>query len=1108
MGIAGGRWWLVVGVVSSLAAAQPPVLVNTDFESVQNAKLGPDGKVAGWTLGDPPQVPTGWQLNSAYPGRLEVRGDQPHGGQRYVRLISPARGATHLYQPCQGLRAGQTYRVTVWLRGGPLSLSFYEYFPDHIGGQTPIEQASSVGAWRRVVAWYTPGGDGWRTSSLALSVGGGASVDIDDVAIEPLPPSDQPAAGPAGTFETDHAAVTIWADGRLLRLRDRATGTDYAAEAPQPMVSVVRDGMPLRAVRAVRQGAVVRFGFLDPEVSVGLRLVPRGGHLRLEVDSVQPADVTEVQLSLSVRALTTRAAAMNATYDDTFGIMLFGASVNTHNLSPAGGAGVTLRAACTRAHGLVGAAFVLVAAPRAKLKAAVMEAERANGVPCPMLGGQWQRDSESNRKSYLFSTGTTARDVDTIIEYAKLGGFGTIIFLKDDWLRTHGHFTVNDANFPGGLATLQAAVRKVKAAGLEAGVHVFGPSVSPNDAFVTPVPNDGLASVACPPLAAAVDAKATDLVLTAPADDWTRIQPSESFPGKFLRVGDELVSYTGIEAGPPFRFTGVRRGACGTPVTAHPAGTPVRGLLNLWGYFLVDPDSKLADAVCRNFAAIFNACGFDFVYFDASDGVRAPLDTWYYLNRMHLGFVRAIGRDVMYQTSMGTGSDLLWHFVPRSASADGHGDIKGYLDERWPGILTMGANWTKADIGWYYWFSDVRPDQIEYVCAKALGVDGSISLETSREATERLTLSRPMYEMIGRWERCRRAQVYGEPVRSKLREMRRDFRLFEPAPGRWALYRAAYEEPRAVELLDGKQNTWTIRHDGAQPAWLGLEIVRGRRPVAAADYTSTASRVIEAFDQPEAYRPGGRNDFEKFVIGGEKVQTATGPVRHGVTQSIEPTTRELPAGRQGLIYRAENRGAYGGWGGIGRRFATPLDLRGAAALGLWVRGDGKSESLRIQLRDSAGRSADHVPQIGFTGWRLITFPLPTSGFDLSRVEYLLFYFNNLPADAKAELVLDSVRALPPAKALDAMADLALTINGRRVPFGAPLAQGQALTAEGPQGVTLWPGGMQPGRKLAPAAAAFALAPGDNQVTLTGGADFAGDLAVLLYRLWPMEDAGR
>ncbi|MBI2302283.1 MAG: hypothetical protein HYU66_25550 [Armatimonadetes bacterium] len=1096
-------WPLVLLTLAAMAVAQAPILTNPGFEATYTAKPGADGKVAGWTLADPPLVPDGWSLNNAYPGRLEVRADGPHGGERYVRLTSPA-GSTHLYQVCQGLKAGETYLVTVWFRGGPLNVSFYEYFPNRIGGQAPIAGATSPGRWRRAVCWYSPGGEGYDHSALALSTAGGASVDVDDVSIEPLPTDDRPAAGPVATFATRVTRLTIGGDARLNELRDIASGTDYAAGSRLPMLTAVRDGVPLPAVAASREGDVLTFRFYEPEVRVRLRVTPRNRHLRFEVVDAEPADVDEVRIELPAKALATRAWAMNATYDDTFGTMLFGTTVNSHNLPQGGGAGVTLRAGCTRAHGLKGAAFAFVAAPRAALKDAVIEAERQNGVPCPVIGGKWQRDSESNRKSYLFSTGTTARDVDTMIEYAKLGGFGTLIFLKNDWLATHGHFSINETNFPGGLETLKAAVRRVHAAGLEAGVHVFGPSISPDDAYVTPKPDDGLASVLCPPLGAAVDEKAGELTLAAPADAWTSIAPSQSFPGNHLRVGDELVQYGGVEAGPPFRFTGVRRGALGTPAVAHPAGTPVKGLLSLWGFFLVDPDSPLADAVCRNFARVFNACAFDFVYFDASDGVREPLDTWYYLNKMHLGYWRAIGRHVLYQTSMGTGGDLTWHFVPRSASADGHGDIKGYLDERWPGILSMGANWTKADIGWYYWFSDVRPDQMEYVCAKALSLDGSISMETSREATERLTLSRPMYEMLGRWERARHAAVYGEPVRAKLREMQRDFRLFEPAPGKFALYRAQYEEPRAVELLDGKQNAWTIQHDGAGPAWLGVEIVRGRRQVAAGDYASPASRVIEAFDQPEAYRGGGRNDFEKFVIGGDKVLTETGPVRKDVTQSYEPLTADLPVGPRGLVYRAENRGEGGGWGGIGRRFDTPLDLRGASALGLWVRGDGQGETLRVQLRDSAGRSADFLPEISFKGWRLLVFPLPAAGFDPGAVEYLLFYFNNLKAGAQFELAFDSVRVLPPARPPDPMDDLAVTLNGRRIALPAALGQRQALTAEGPQGATLWPGGMQPGRKLAIPAGDFALQPGDNAVTLTGGTGFAGDLTVLLYRLWPME----
>jgi hypothetical protein len=319
------------------------------------------------------------------------------------------------------------------------------------------------------------------------------------------------------------------------------------------------------------------------------------------------------------------------------------------------------------------------------------------------------------------------------------------------------------------------------------------------------------------------------LTLTAaPGADLLK-QRSPAFPGYWVRLGDEIISYKTVEPGPPYRLTGCQRGACGTRVSAHAAGTPVAHLLAEWDFFLPDPDSPLAEKMAGNFAAIINACRFDFVYFDAAEGYFDTYgEGWYYRNKMHLLYWQKFDHPLLYQTSNGPGSDLLWHLVPRSASADGHGDIKGYLDQRWPGILGMANNWTRPDVGWYYWFQEVRPDQIEYVCARVLGVEGSFSLETSPEALGRLAQSRQMMEMIGRWEQARAEHAFGAQVRAQLLEPKHDFKLFGPSPGaaRWRLYRAVYEDPRTVTALDGAQNVWTINNDTGQPCRLGFELVR------------------------------------------------------------------------------------------------------------------------------------------------------------------------------------------------------------------------------------------------------------------------------------------
>jgi hypothetical protein len=268
---------------------------------------------------------------------------------------------------------------------------------------------------------------------------------------------------------------------------------------------------------------------------------------------------------------------------------------------------------CVKKHGLVGSGFAVVAAPWAGFKAAIREAEKANGLPSPERDGAWMRDSEAVRKSYLFTTGTKEADLDTLIEYAKIGGFGTMLWLKNDWLANHGHYDINTANFPDGMASIQRGVAKLHAAGLEAGVHLFGPTISPNDPYVTPQPDSRLATVDCPPLAEAIDAKATTITLTGPPPLPPIGPSSRAHPGQWLRIGDEIIAWGSAEVGPPFRYTNCRRGALGTTAAAYDAGTPVKGLLALWGFFCIDPATTLADEVTDSLARVVREAGFDFL---------------------------------------------------------------------------------------------------------------------------------------------------------------------------------------------------------------------------------------------------------------------------------------------------------------------------------------------------------------------------------------------------------------------------------------------------------------------------------------------------------------
>ena len=1074
-------WCLAAWLLSACASGQDkPIVENGGFESWTEARAGADGRVYGWKLSPPPQVPVAWTPNSAYPGELTACRSEPgkpaaHGGQRFLRIAGADSGSAHLYQMCQGLEPGKWYRVSAWVRGGAVSLSFYEYFKSGpIGGQGVAQSTGGGKDWKSIEGFYHTPVDGYLRSALALCVPPRQSVEVDDVAIKPIVLTESPAAGDDITVETDVLRLTISPQGMLREFRCKPSGKDYAAgKVPFPILHLVRRGVATPVCRLTREGDLLQARFLDADLRASLRITIRKRHVLLEVVSVEPSDVEQLSLGFPLQRLKTVAGAFNATYDDQFGACLLGTTANVWQQLAAHGRDIAgLSAHCTRKHGMAGARFALVAAPWDQFKPAIMEAERANGLPCPMLEGQWARDSQPVRRSYLFVVDATESNTDKMIEYAKIGHFGTIILLKSNWLANHGHFQINTQNFPDGLASLKRTVEKIHAAGLGAGVHVFGPSISPNDPYVTPRPDARLACVPCPPLAEAVEEKSATLTLTGPPPLPPNGPRSDAFPGFYLRIGDEIIRYQDVEPGPPPRFVRCQRGALGTKAAPHAAGAEVKGLLTMWGFFLVDPDSTLADELTGNFAAVFNECDFDMVYFDASDGIQdAYLDRWYYLNKLHLGYYRKFKKDVLYQTSNGTGSNLMWHIVPRSASADGHGDLKAYLDERLPTMRGMAANFTRADVGWYYMFNDVRPDQIEYVCAKTIGLEGSISIETSQVTMEKHPRARQMMEMVGRYEQARLANCFPEEVKAQLREPGKDFKLLGDGNG-WKLYRAAYEEPRYVEALDGKQNVWTMKNDLPVPCHLGVEIACGFRNVPTADYDHPAALTLESFDDTAPYRRSEANRAERFYAGPDVTLTADGAARTGVSARFVSSAEAPRVGGRCAVFSATNAGQRGGW-------------------------------------CATGRAATWPTLVSFRGWRLCVFrTADVPGFDWSKTDYLLLWLQGMAGNTSVQVRLDDLRALPELHPAPPLAQPVVQINGQTVRFPLRLQSGQALTGNGLEGTRFWPGGMQPGEPVAVPTAALMLQPGENRVTVTAdtAAGYPGDVNVLFYRLWPLSSA--
>ena len=287
-----------------------------------------------------------------------------------------------------------------------------------------------------------------------------------------------------------------------------------------------------------------------------------------------------------------------------------------------------------------------------------------------------------------------------------------------------------------------------------------------------------------------------------------------------------------------------------------------------------------------------------------------------------------------------------------------------------------------------------------------------------------------------------------------------------------------------IAAFDGKRNVWQADNPLPESQRVALVVTRDSRQVAAS-YDDPRGLTLEAFDDLRPYELSATNRFEKYVIGGGKQINADGPVRAGVTQSFVASRDDAQAGKSCGVYSATNSGEAGGWCAKGKRFPKPVDLSGRGVIALWLCGDAKREVLRLQFRDTQGRNADWLVPIDFSGWRLLRFPMAEArDFDWQQVEYAIFYFNDLPAQATCTLKLDDLRALPTAGKPVLLRGTTLLVNYKRIPLPLDLGPGEALAIDGRGVATVWRDGKQPGRPVPIPGGAVLLQPGANRLELT------------------------
>ena len=500
--------------------------------------------------------------------------------------------------------------------------------------------------------------------------------------------------------------------------------------------------------------------------------------------------------------------------------------------------GATLDVWTHRTHGLQPAAFGILAASPRDFWTTVERFETIAGIPSPRLEGAWNKTSPAIKRSYFFLTDFRPSQFDAALAIARRGRFAMILLGQESWSRGTGHYEIERDRYPDGLDGLKRTIGRFKNAGFKVGLHFLGASIYPPDPYITPVPDRRLVTGAATTLASDVDDKATTLPTTAAPTAFPAEDGGYEGAGTVIRVGDELITYSARSLSAPFGFTNCQRGHLGTKRAAHRKGERVAHLVRAYGYHMYDMDTTLLGEVAAHFARVANACQIDMIYFDGSESLQG--DHWYYNARLHKAFLDALeNKNILLQAS--SYSHYSWHLMARSASADGHGDLKGYLDERSQGFDTMARDGMPLDIGWYYGYDpNSTLDQYEYILGATIGYDSSMSYQVSPAAAAKHPFTGPLLDLIRRYETLRlsgrvpdamRARFRIDPSlggqkpaaeRDRLLDRRREYRLVGPE-GHEVFQRVAYGPWRDVVPTTDRPDVWTAKV-AEGPAQVGVWI--------------------------------------------------------------------------------------------------------------------------------------------------------------------------------------------------------------------------------------------------------------------------------------------
>lgn len=709
------------------------------------------------------------------------------------------------------------------------------------------------------------------------------------------------------TFDAGSLRMGLDGTGRVASLYDvKHEQERLAAGVSGPLLRLTIAGQELlpNALAHDRRHSRLRLTY-DGGIAATVAVKVKPTHVTFELVSIEGAEPTRVDWGPFPTAI-------GRTVGETIGVVRDGrcaVGIQSLNIQTIGGAEGTDYGSALWAYaidhdgGVKGSKIAFFGCAARKALATVGEIEGAEGLPHPMLDGEWGKASRTAKLTYLICP-FGEQNLDEVLQYARMAGLEYVY--HPGAFETWGHFKLNSHAFPDGDQSMRRCVERAGKVGIRLGLHTLTAFITTNDPYVTPIPDPRLARVGSSILTDAIDATATEIGVADPGP-FTKATPWEA-PLNTVIIGQELAQYQRVSEALPWKLLGCTRGAFGTKASTHEKGADIGKLADhAYRTFYPGIENGMMDEMTDRLIELFNRTGLRQISFDGLEGLIAYGHGQWAEARFVKQCFDGWKPEVISDAS-GLGH-FAWHIHTRMnwgepwghATREGASGV-GSPQYRFKNVAYFERNLFPRMLGWFQLrlagdaVEATSLEDIEWVLSKCAGLDAGFGLTTSLDEMKGNGQTAAMLRAVRDWEAARLAGAFTRGQRRRLKDLRGEFHLERVAAGKWRLRPVHFS--RTLEAA-GREALWDVENPfGEQPLRFVLCVVEGglRNP------------RFEVGGQGVAF-PAELEAGQYLVCAGDDAVTVCDANWNALrTVQAVGTLPRLAAGRQTIRVRCEGEG--------------------------------------------------------------------------------------------------------------------------------------------------------------------------------------------------------